>query len=78
MCFPLPDAHDEVDHGDWVQVDAPEGHEANHAQLDGHDGEGHPEGADGVGDEDEGHDHHDYGSDHHALNSRRQNDQKLK
>lgn len=40
-----PDAHDEVDHGDRVQVDAPQRHEPDHAQLDGEDGEGDPQGA---------------------------------
>ena len=53
MCVFLPDAHDQVDHGDGVEVDAPEGHEADDAQLDGHDGEGDPQGADRVGYEDD-------------------------
>jgi hypothetical protein len=73
----LPDAHDEVDHGDGVQMDAPEGHEAQHPHLDGDDGEGNPEGADGVGDEDEGDDHHDDGRDHHALDGGREHHQEL-
>ena len=53
------DAHDQVDHRDRVQVDSPERHEAENSKLDGHDGKGHPERTDGVGDEDQGHDEHD-------------------
>ena len=35
-----PDAHDDVDHRDAVQVDVPPGHEANDAGADGRDAEG--------------------------------------
>jgi hypothetical protein len=73
----LPNAHDEVDHGDGVQVNAPEGHEAEHADLDGDNGEGDPEGAHGVGDEDQGDDHHDHGGDDDALDGGGQHHQEL-
>jgi hypothetical protein len=63
----LPDAHDEVDHGDGVQVYAPEGHVSQDAQLDGDDGEGDPERAHGVGDEDDGYADHDDGGYDDAL-----------
>ena len=53
--------HDEVDHGDAVQVDAPEGHVSDDAYLDAHDADSHPERADGVGDEDQRDDAHDGG-----------------
>ena len=61
------DAHDEVDEGDAVQVDVPPGHEADHAGLDAHDGEGDPKGADRVGDHEEGDDHHEHRSDQDGL-----------
>ncbi len=35
-----PDGHDQVDHGDGVQRDAPQSHEADHPGLGGEDGEG--------------------------------------
>ena len=73
----LPNAHDEVDHGYRVEVDSPESHEAEDAQLDGDDGEGHPEAAQRVGDEDEAHDHHDHRRNHHALDRCRQHHQVL-
>ena len=63
----LPNAHDEVDHGDGVQVDWPEGHVAEDSQLDGDDGEGDPERADRVGDEHHGHADHDHGRDDDTL-----------
>ena len=53
-----PDAHDQVDQGHAVQVDSPPGHVAQDTRHDAHDREGHPEGADGVGDHDETDDHH--------------------
>ena len=56
---------------DHYQVDSPESHEPQDAQLDGDDGECDPEGAERVGDEDEGDDHHDHGGKGDALNSRR-------
>ena len=59
--------HDQVDHRDCVKVDAPECHEAKNSQLNGHDREGNPEGADGVGDEDQGDDEHDEGCQADAL-----------
>ncbi len=58
-------------------MDAPEGHEAEHADLDGDDGEGDPEGAHGVGDEDQGDDHHDHGGDDDALDCGGQHHQEL-
>jgi hypothetical protein len=58
-------------------VDTPEGHVAQHAQLDGDDGEGHPEGADGVGDEDHGHADHDDGRDDDTLDGVGQHLQEL-
>ena len=61
------DAHDEVDEGDAVQVDAPPCHVADDPDLDGDDGEADPQGADEGGDEDEGDDDHDEGGDQHAL-----------
>ena len=61
------DAHDQVDHRDGVQVDSPERHEAENSKLNGHDGKGHPERTDGVGDEDKGDDKHDEGSQPDAL-----------
>ena len=73
----LPDAHDQIDHGDGVEVDVPEGHEADDPHLDGDDGEGHPQRADGVGDEDEGDEHHDDSRDDHTLDRRRQHHQEL-
>ena len=73
----LPNTHDQIDHGDGVKVDAPEGHEAQHPDLDGDDGEGDPERAHGVRDEDQGDEHHDSGRDGHALDCCRQHNQKL-
>ena len=73
-----PNTHDQVDHGDGVQVDAPECHEPEHSHLYGDDREGDPEGADRVGDEDEGDDHHDPGSDGDTLDGGGENHQKLK
>lgn len=73
----LPNTHDQIDHGDGVKVDAPEGHEAQHADLDGDDGECDPERAHGVRDEDQGDEHHDPGRDGHALDCCRQHHQKL-
>ena len=64
-----PNTHDQVDHGDGVQVDAPECHEPEHSHLYRDDREGDPEGADRVGDEDEGDDHHDPGSNGNTLDS---------
>ena len=62
-----PNAHDEVDHGDAVEVDAPEGHVADDADLDAEDAEGDPERADWVRDEDEGDYAHDAGGDRNRL-----------
>ena len=64
-------AHDEVDHGDGVQRHPPQGHEAQHPQLDGHDGEGDPQGANQPRDEEERDQNHDGGGDEHALHRRR-------
>ena len=38
----LPNAHDKIDHGDGVKIDAPERHKAKHSDLNGDDGEGDP------------------------------------
>ena len=73
----LPDTHDQVDHRDGVKVDTPECHEAKDADLDGDDGESHPERADRVGDEDQGDNHHDSSSYCHALDGCGQHDQEL-
>ena len=61
------DTHDEVDHGDAVQVDSPQRHVSNHTNLYAHDAEGHPERADGVGDEDQRDDAHNDGGDDGRL-----------
>ena len=74
----LPNTHDQVYHGDGVKVDAPECHEAEHSNFDGDDREGDPQRADGVGDEDEGHDHHHAGRDGDTLDGGGENHQKLK
>ena len=74
----LPNTHDQVYHGDGVQVDAPERHEPQHSHLYGDDREGDPEGADRVGDEDEGDDHHDPGGDGDTLDGSGEDNQKLK
>ena len=62
-----PDAHDEVDQGDAVEVDAPPGHVAKDAGLNAEDGEGDPEAAHRVGDHDEADDHHEGRGDEHGL-----------
>lgn len=61
-------AHDEVDQGHAIQVDTPPGHVADHTNLNGDDGQGHPERADKGRDEDQGDDDHDQGRDQDALN----------
>lgn len=66
-----PDAHDQVDHRYRVQVDVPQGHVAHHAQLDGHDREGHPQRAQHVRYEQERDQHHRRASDQHGLDGRR-------
>ncbi len=48
-------------------MDAPEGHVTQDAQLDGDDGEGDPERAHGVGDEDDRDADHDDGGNDDAL-----------
>lgn len=72
-----PDAHDQVDHGQRVEVDAPQGHKAQDTQLDGDDGEGHPQGAQRIGYEDQRDDHHDHSCQRHTLDGRRKDHQKL-
>ena len=57
------DAHDQVDQSHAVKVDSPPRHVAEDARHDAHDGEGHPERAEGVGDHDETDDHHEASSD---------------
>ena len=74
----LPNAHDKIDHRDGVKIDAPECHEAQHPDLDGHDGEGDPEGAHRVRDEDQGDEHHHSRRDGHALDCGREHHKKLK
>ena len=61
------DAHDQVDQGDPIQVDPPPGHVAQDPSLDAHDGEGHPQGADGVGNHYEADDHHEARGDKNRL-----------
>ena len=73
----VPNAHDEIDHGNGVEIDVPEGHEAENSNLYGDDGEDHPERADGVGDEDERNDHHHHGRYRHTLHRRRHHSQEL-
>ena len=57
--------------------DAPPGHIADDADFDTDDGEGDPEGADVVGDEDQGNDDHDAGRNEDALDSLGKNGQVL-
>ena len=61
------DAHDEVDEGHAVQVDAPPGHVAEHAGDDADYGEGDPEGAQRVGDHHEADEHHEARRHQHRL-----------
>ena len=61
------DAHDEVDEGHAVQVDAPPGHVAEHAGDDADYGEGDPEGAQRVGDHHEADQHHEARRHQHRL-----------
>lgn len=65
------DAHDQVDHRYGVQVDAPKGHVTDHAQLDGHDRESHPQRTQHVRYEQERDQHHCSASHQHGLNGRR-------
>lgn len=60
-------AHDEVDHWYWVQIDVPQWHVARNAQLNGDDTERHPQWAQEVRDENERDNHHYNRSDDHAL-----------
>lgn len=48
------DAHDEVDHGDAVQVHLPKRHVPGHPHFDGDHAERDPQRAQHVRDEDEG------------------------
>ena len=70
-------AHYQVDHGYGVEVDPPEGHKTEDTELDRHDGEGDPERAYWVGDEDEGDDEHDDGCETDTLDGVRENHQEL-
>lgn len=65
------DAHDEVDHGNGVEVHAPQRHVAHHAHLNGDDGEGDPQRAEGIRDEDKRNHHHDGSSKTDGLDTRR-------
>lgn len=72
-----PDAHDQVDHWNGVQIDSPECHEAQDSNLDADNGECDPERADGIGDKDEWHEHHDASGDGDTLDGCWQNNQEL-
>lgn len=65
------DAHDEIDHGDTVEIDVPQRHVTGHPELDRHDAEGDPQAAEHVGDEDEADQHHDERTEDHALDAGR-------
>lgn len=65
------DAHDQVDHGDGVEIHVPQRHVADDAHLDRDYAERDPDRAEEVRNENEGNDHHDDGANHHALDGRR-------
>lgn len=66
------------DHGDDVQVDLPDKHEPEDADLDGNDGDDHPDGGRWIGNEEEGDDEHDDRSGEEATQSRTFDAEKLK
>ena len=66
-----PNAHDQVDEGDPVEVNPPPGHVAQHPGLDGEDGEGNPETTERVGNHNEADDHHEGGGDEDGLDGLR-------
>lgn len=67
------DAHYQVDHGDAVQTDVPEGHVPSHSTLDGDDAKSDPQTAQNIGYEDERDEHHHQGTEDHALDTSRSN-----
>ena len=73
----LPDAHDEIDHGNGVKIDMPKCHETEDTKLDRNDGKGYPERTHWVRNEDERNEHHDYGRNHNTLNGCREDHKKL-
>lgn len=61
------DAHNQIDHWDRIQIDAPQWHITGHAQFDADNAERHPEGAQNVRHKNVRYDGHDQGTVAHAL-----------
>ena len=63
------DAQNQVRHGDEIDVDVPERHAANDADLDASSGGGHPQGAEDVRYEEQRHEEHANDGNDHVLQS---------